>query len=615
MLPPPRHLRRHAGALTPARLRELTLGPDVAALLPAADAIRADLLAAGGPLLTVRARACGESAATTPGAITLTIEGDATGSDAEAYRLTIGKRGIQIVAGGAAGAWYAAMTLRQLLRLHGAALPAGVIEDAPDFPARGVMLDVSRDKVPTLDTLFDLVDLLAEWKINRLELYTEHTFAYRHHTVVWRAASPMTGEDILRLDRHCRARHIELVPNQNSFGHFERWLKHPAYAALAECPEGFEPPWGGWRAASTLNPLDPRSLALVTGLYDELLPHFSSRQFNVGLDETWELGRGRTKAVCDRRGVGRVYLDYLKAIHRAVRARGRVMHFWGDIVLRHPELIPALPRGIVALEWGYEADHPFDAHARQFAAARVPFHVCPGTSAWNSILGRTDNMLANQAAAAAAGRRHGASGYLNTDWGDGGHWQYLPVSYPGFAAGAARAWNAAGFRDADLPALLDRHAFHDRADVMGALLCALGNAHRLTGHTPCNAAMPDRLLRGDAPWHHTCGITPASLGQAAEAARALAARVTGAAMARPDAALIADEIRNGARLFAHGCDLGAARLRGARGGHAAARRARDLRAIIAEHRRLWLARNRPGGLADSAGRLERLAADYECGNM
>ena len=48
---------------------------------------------------------------------------------------------------------------------------------------------------------------------------TEHTFAYRNHRAVWEHASPLTAQDILELDAFCRARYIELVPNQNSFGH------------------------------------------------------------------------------------------------------------------------------------------------------------------------------------------------------------------------------------------------------------------------------------------------------------------------------------------------------------------------------------------------------------
>ena len=51
--------------------------------------------------------------------------------------------------------------------------------------------------------------------------------------------------------------------------------------------------------------------------------------------------------------------------------------------------------------------------------------------------GRTDNAIANLKSAAACGVANGAIGYLNTDWGDIGHLQYLPISYLGFAAGAA----------------------------------------------------------------------------------------------------------------------------------------------------------------------------------
>src|SRR5207249_262241 len=130
----------------------------------------------------------------------------------QGYRICNG----QIEAADDAGKFYAEMTLRQIRRQG--EMTVGEIEDWPDFPVRGAMLDISRDKVPTMETLFQLVDELAEWKINHLELYMEHTFAYRNHRVVWEHASPMTGEEIERLDAYCGERFIELVPNQNSFG-------------------------------------------------------------------------------------------------------------------------------------------------------------------------------------------------------------------------------------------------------------------------------------------------------------------------------------------------------------------------------------------------------------
>ena len=61
------------------------------------------------------------------------------------------------------------------------------IRDWPDFPRRGVMLDVSRGRVPKLETLLDLAEHLADFKINELQLYTEHTFAYRRYKSVWQS--------------------------------------------------------------------------------------------------------------------------------------------------------------------------------------------------------------------------------------------------------------------------------------------------------------------------------------------------------------------------------------------------------------------------------------------
>ena len=153
------------------------------------------------------------------------------------------------------------------------------------------MLDVSRNRVPRMDWLRHLVDALQALRYNELQLYTEHSFAYRRHLQVWEQASPMRPEEIRELDLYCSERGIELVLNQNSFGHMERWLRHDAYQHLAESPKGFEHPIAGWRAfGSTLYPC-PESLEFIDSLYAELLPNFSSSQLNIGCDEPWELGQ------------------------------------------------------------------------------------------------------------------------------------------------------------------------------------------------------------------------------------------------------------------------------------------------------------------------------------
>jgi hypothetical protein len=341
------------------------------------------------------------------------------------------------------------------------------------------MLDVSRGRVPNLQTLLELVDHLADFKVNEFQLYIEHTFAYRNYEPVWRGWGSLTAEEILRLDARCRELGIDLVPNQNSFGHLRYWLAYPPLKKLAEVNTPYECEGGAYaRYPTTLAPNHPGTLPFLRELYDELLPHFTSARFNVGCDETWDLGRGQSKRLCAEKGNGRVYVDFLKKIHREVAARGRQMMFWGDIILREPELIKELPKDVIALNWGYEPKHPFDREAGLFANSKLPFYVCPGTSAWMSLIGRHDNGFANLRQAAKAGRKHGAIGYLNTDWGDGGHPQPLAVSYMPYLLGAALSWCAQSADEKLLVPVLSRDLFHDPTQRLAEAALALGLAHR-----------------------------------------------------------------------------------------------------------------------------------------
>lgn len=608
LLPVPRRAVWTQDSIPTASLRAIVLRGDPAQLAAPARRLQS-AAASAGVNWPLRAASQGERRGA--GAVWIHLA-PRSGVPAQGYRLRLDRRGVVLLAADAAGVFYGVMTLVQLIRQSPRALPGAVIADHPDFPSRGVMLDISRDKVPTLATLFALVDRLAELKINHLELYTEHTFAYRNHAEVWAQASPMTADDVLALDAYCRERHVELVPNQNSFGHLHRWLELPRYRELAEAPDGFDFPWGGRsRGPFSLNPTHPGSLRLLDEWFDELLPNFTSPKFNVGCDETWDLGQGRNKALCEARGKGRVYLDFLLKIHRLVKRHRRTLHFWGDIILHHPELVSELPRDIVVLEWGYEANHPFAEHAARFGATGVPFYVCPGTSSWSSIAGRTANCLENLRSAAENGIRHGAIGYLNTDWGDGGHWQYLPVSYLGFAAGAAYAWAYAANRDLDVPRALDAHVFGDAAGVLGRLAYDLGNAYSRIGHVRANGSLLSDVLQRPPDVALPKGVTAATI----QATRAFIDKTMAPLpAARPsggDAALVRDEFAQAARMMRHACDR-AAWVRDPKGAPAALRRnlAPEMRRILGEHRRLWMARNREGGLHDSARALEARLAEY-----
>jgi hexosaminidase len=534
----------------------------------------------------------------------------APGLPPEGYRLVVTPEAVEVTAADDAGTFYGRATLAQLQRTHGGELPCCSIEDWPDLRVRGVMLDVSRDKVPTMQTIEDLIDRLASCKVNQVQLYMEHTFAYADHREVWADASPFTADEIHQLDAFCRERHVELVPNQNCLGHMGRWLKHDRYRQLALFPDGWTER-GRWRAPTTIDPAKPGSLALVRELLAELLPNFTSRRVHVGLDEPFEMPAERLGE----------YGDWITTMRRVPELDEREMLIWGDILADRPELVGGLPDDVTVCEWGYEDWHPFDARTRVLADAGRTFWVCPGTSGWLTVLGRTTNMIGNCRAAADAAGAHGAAGFLNTDWGDLGHLQYLPVSEPGFAYGAAVSWCLDANRDIDLAAALDAHVFDDPAGELGGALLALGDAYR--GVVPNMWNMSVLVMHLYFPQLQlgrtfSDGLTIEDLLGVEQGLAGAVERVRRSRSRRPDGALVVEELTAGAALVALMCRDARARLEtdGWLASVPDARRkelAADLEPLIDGHRRLWLARNRPGGLEDSLAWLEHLLDCYRTG--
>jgi hexosaminidase len=406
----------------------------------------------------------------------------------EGYVIDVTARRALVAANGPKGLFYAAQTLKQLLEVRRgkAVLSCCRIVDWPDFKYRGVMLDVSRFRVPRVEFLLELIDMLATLKINVLQLYTEHPFAWRKHPLIGKGISPLTAEELLLLGHRCRAVGIELQGNLQSFGHHRHLLTRKGYDKYAEVPGGYpleidaatlkRYPWLNAKRLEnwSLSPAVPASYKLLGELYDEVLPLFDSELFNASCDETWDLGYGRSKKSCLKRGKAQVYLEHIRKLHKLVRARGKRMMMWGDIVLDHPEVIKQLPKDTLVLNWGYNAQKNWNPSCRAFAKAGLEFWVCPGVNSWGTIFPQTELARANIRKFAMAGKRHGATGLLNTDWGDDGHAQPPTGSFHGYAYGAEQSWNCGKRGDADFDRRFSWAVFRDASGRFGNMYAQLG---------------------------------------------------------------------------------------------------------------------------------------------
>lgn len=392
---------------------------------------------------------------------------------AEGYEITISDE-IIIKYSKTNGAFYALMSLRQLL--IGKSMPCCRIADYPALPLRGFMLDVSRGKIPKMSALKSLVDVLASFKYNHLELYFEGLPFQYPSFKKYALPAAYTPADIKELNEYCAARCIELVPNLNSLGHMAPWLEIPEFRHLAELEQGLKV--AGFNAPpTTLDSENPDSLNLVMKLIDELAPLFSTNVINVGLDEPFELGKGKNAEKAALVGANRLYIDYVKRMEKELTKRGNKMMIWGDTVSRElsDDCAKELSDGILLLEWGYQAEYPFDARAKRLSHLNKQFILCPGTSSWLSVGGITDNMLKNVENAAIAARKYNAKGMLLTDWGDGGHIQCREISYPAIVYFSALSWQKDTCCSEEVVAkAMNRYIFFDKSNKLGQLLLDIG---------------------------------------------------------------------------------------------------------------------------------------------
>lgn len=362
--------------------------------------------------------------------------------DEQEYTLLVRKEGICITGGSSCGIFYGIQTLRQIIRQVGCCVPYMIIVDHPQILHRGFYHDVTRGRIPTMEYLKKLVDRMAYYKLNQLQLYMEHTFLFQNFSEVWRDDTPLTAEDILELDAYCRSRYVELVPSIACFGHLYKVLRTKSYGHLCELEHRGEEPFGfvDRMRHHTLDVSNPESIQLVKSMIDECMPLFTSKHFNICADETFDLGKGKSAQLAEQQGTHRMYLDFVRELCEYVVSKGKIPMFWGDIICDFPEAIQELPKETICLNWGYDADWPEDS-TRKLAEAGARLYNCPGVSGWDQLVNQIGVSYKNISRMCRYASAYGAEGVLNTDWGDCGHINHPEFGLTGMIYGAAFSWN------------------------------------------------------------------------------------------------------------------------------------------------------------------------------
>jgi hypothetical protein len=366
----------------------------------------------------------------------------------EAYRLTVEPNGITIGACSSRGFLYGAATLIQLCRISCEGIGCVEIEDEPSFAVRGYMLDVSRGRIPKMDCLKKLVDRLALYKINQLQLYMENCLRLDGFEEVWSQTDPFTPQEILELDDYCCTREIELVPCIATFGHLYDLLRSESFRKFSEMDTEVAEPftWYNRMRYHMINAADPESFTLIKNILDQLIPLFSSRKINICCDETFDLGKGKSASMTQKKGYAKMYLSYVNRLVDYLQTMGKEVLIWGDVVKNHSQHLGKLNSQVTCLNWYYDYGVK-EEDVKIFSDKCLKQYVCPSVIGHNRLVNDYDLSFTNIRDMAKLGNQFHAEGLLNTDWGDFGHINMPSLSTPGMIYGAAQGWNVGDDRD------------------------------------------------------------------------------------------------------------------------------------------------------------------------
>jgi len=363
---------------------------------------------------------------------------DAPTAAREGYVLEISPAGIGVAANAEHGLFYGMMTAEQLLQaarvLKLDSIPGAGIADWPAVQMRGFHEDYGRDQLPTVEDHKRTIRNLARFKMNTHLWFIESDhFVYKFDPELGKDHDRFTFEELREVAEFAENYYIEVIPVVELLAHMENTLSNPRYAALAE-KEG----------AGTICPTCEESIRFVENIINEVAPNFPGRYFHCALDESQVVGQGKSADEVKEKGIERVYADYYTRLDDAVKANGKTMMMYADIVLNHPNVIAMLPRDIVMMYWDYAQK---EAHPglKSLVDSKFTTTSLSGIWDWANLYPMYAYSLKNIEQIAAATAEHGALGTFVSNWGD---WNLgaaganlSEVTYYGAVYCGALGWN------------------------------------------------------------------------------------------------------------------------------------------------------------------------------
>lgn len=322
-----------------------------------------------------------------------------------------------------------------------------------NFERFGVMIDCSRNAVPSMEGLKHFFDILAKMGYNCVMLYTEDTYEVEGEPYFGYKRGRYSMAELQELDHYAASLGIELIPCVQMLAHLNQIFRWAEYKKVKDIDD-------------ILLIDDPRTMELIERIFKTLAKTFTSRKVHIGMDEAHNVGLGK---YLDRHGFRNRFdllLGHLNKVCDMAKAYGFEPMMWEDMFFRlinkgpfytkelqdfPQEIIDKVPDNCTMVYWDYYTtdEEIYDSMFRLSKRLSDKVWFAGGAWVWGSMTPSNRYSMVRNAMALKYCKKHNVRNVILTMWGDNG----AECSYmDGLAALMHAAAEAEGMTEAEMKA-------------------------------------------------------------------------------------------------------------------------------------------------------------------
>lgn len=297
------------------------------------------------------------------------------------------------------------------------------IAEIPAYQSLGMMIDCSRNAVPTADAYERMIRHLALMGYSTVQLYTEDTYEVKEYPYFGYLRGRYTGPELKSMDLYARKFGIELVPCIQTLAHLGMALKWQAFSDVLDCND-------------ILLIDEEKTYELIDAMFRTMSENISSRNINIGMDEAHMMGLGK---YLDKHGYHdrpALMLKHFSKVMEIARKYGYKPMMWSDMFFRlasageyydinspiKEEVIDMIPDDISLVYWDYYSvdSELYDGMLRKHKQLSDRIVFAGGAWKWMGFSPNNhfSRLIGKKAHSSCV--RNGIEDVIITAWGDNG---------------------------------------------------------------------------------------------------------------------------------------------------------------------------------------------------